>query len=757
MKTLSRLITAILLIGSANHVWAQSSPLVEQGKVIEEETNTPVEGATIVLIPSRQSAITDEQGRFILKANARQSDSFRISVIGYAPRTISYADFKNANSVVSLNRQTAELSAVTISMQAGEQFRPISKTDIKMRGINNSQEVLPIVPGLFIGQHAGGGKAEQIFLRGFDIDHGTDIHLTVDGMPVNMVSHAHGQGYADLHFVIPELVENVQFNKGPYYAEKGNLATTGFVDFRTRNTLSQNMLKLEGGLFNTWRGVGMVDLLSKKMQDKNQHAYIASEYMYTDGYFEHPQHFNRLNVFGKYYGKLNERNTLSFSASTFHSKWKASGQIPERAVNGGLISFFGAIDPNEGGNTSRTNINARLLTSLSNGNYITNQVYYTAYDFELYSNFTFFNIDPVNGDQIKQKEKRNLAGYNGSYTDVRYAGNTKLTTEVGASARFDKTEDSELSRTVNRTEVVERIKLGDIKELNTALYLDETIRFSERFSVNAGVRYDQFNMQYRDELNNDEVSKANAGIWSPKLNFYYYPSSKTEIYLTTGRGFHSNDTRVAVQTNGREVLPAAYGSDLGVVLKPARNLLLNAAVWYLYLEQEFVYVGDEGIVEPSGKTRRLGVDLSVRYQPVRWLFIDMDANYCRGRSIDEPKGADRIPLAPVFTSAGGVTYRNKTGLSAAIRYRYMHDRPANEDNSIIAKGYFINDLVVNYARGSFEFGVSVQNLFDVRWKETQFDTESRLMNEPQPVSEIHFTPGTPFFVKLGVTYHFGRK
>jgi outer membrane receptor protein involved in Fe transport len=209
-----------------------------------------------------------------------------------------------------------------------------------------------------------------------------------------------------------------------------------------------------------------------------------------------------------------------------------------------------------------------------------------------------------------------------------------------------------------------------------------------------------------------------------------------------------------VQTDGIRILPAAYGTDLGVVLKPTSNLLVQAALWYLKSDQEFVYVGDEGVVEPSGKSRRIGADMSVRYQPVKWLFIDMDANYSNGRAIEENKGEDYLPLAPVFTSIGGITYKTEKGLNAALRYRYMGDRPANEDNSVVAKGYFVTDAVVNYTRPKFEVGVSIQNLFDVRWKETQFDTESKLQNETIPVSEIHFTPGTPFFFKTHITFFF---
>lgn len=734
--------------------FSQKSTSIETGSVLDAKTRVPVEGVTINFYPSGQSTATDEQGKFSVKKAAQETESLFVTAIGYESKTISYDDFIRNNETILLDSRVIELNSVTIAMNAGSQYKPISKVDIQMRDISNSQEVLRLVPGLFIGQHAGGGKAEQLFLRGFDIDHGTDINIAVDGIPVNMVSHAHGQGYADLHFLIPELIENVSFKKGPYYAEKGNLATAGFVDFRTKNALTHSMIKLEAGQFNTYRAVGMLDLLNAKAKEKNQSAFIASEYMYTKGYFDNPQNFNRVNVFGKYRGKLGEKNDISVSGSVFSSKWKASGQIPERALQSGLIGYFGAIDPNEGGNTGRINFNTQLQTNLGNGNYLKNQVYYTNYDFELYSNFTFFLNDDINGDEIRQKEKRNMFGYNGSYIHTGFIGNKKFTTEVGVNVRFDKTKDSELSRTKNRTLVTQPIMLGDVKELNTGVWIDETIRLNEKFSVNAGVRYDHFNNSYLDKLQNNTFSKANAGILSPKLNLYYHINSKTQLYFTTGKGFHSNDTRVVVQTGGREVLPAAYGADLGIVLKPTKDLLVQAALWYLKSDQEFVYVGDEGVVEPSGKSRRLGADMSVRYQPVKWLFFDADANYSNGRATEEPKGEDYLPLAPVFTSIGGITYKSSMGLNASLRYRYMGDRPANEDNSVVAKGYFVTDALVYFTKKKYEIGIAIQNLFDVRWKETQFDTESKLQNETIPVSEIHFTPGTPFFFKAHISFFF---
>jgi hypothetical protein len=717
----------------------------QQGVVMSAIGKLPIEGATVNFKPDNLSVTSDELGRFLFLK--KLPDSIIISAIGFETKNISYQDFLKNNDTIFLLRRPVELSSITVSANRPDQFSYISKVDVKMRDVTNSQEVLRLVPGLFIGQHAGGGKAEQLFLRGFDIDHGTDINIAVDGMPVNMVSHAHGQGYADLHFLIPELIENIHFRKGDYDAEKGNLATAGHVEFKTKNFLPANSIKLEAGQFNSYRGVGMFRILEREKQS----AFIASEYMFTNGYFEHDQDFHRLNLFGKFRREIGKRSDLVFSASTFSSKWKASGQIPERALHNGLIGFFGAIDPNEGGNTGRSNLNAEFKTTLNNGDLLKSQAYFTRYDFELYSDFTFFLNDSINGDQVRQKEKRNLLGYNGSYI---HRGNGKFSTEFGVNLRFDKTRDSELSRTKNRVITTDRIKLGDVKEFNQGLWVTETIKWNKKFTITAGLRFDHFSNYYLDKLDQDRLNKISESIISPKLKFYYQLNKKTQFYFTAGKGFHSNDVRVAIQTAGKNILPAAYGADLGMVCKPSKNLLIQSALWYLKLQQEFVYVGDEGVIEPSGRSRRLGVDLSLRYQPVTWLYFDVDANYSLGRAIDEKNGEDYLPLAPVLTSIGGIGYKNKNGLSAGLRYRYMADRPANETNSIVAKGYFVTDAVFNYASKKFEAGISIQNLFNIRWKETQFDTESRLKNETESVSEIHFTPGTPFFLKGHISFFF---
>jgi outer membrane receptor protein involved in Fe transport len=312
-----------------------------------------------------------------------------------------------------------------------------------------------------------------------------------------------------------------------------------------------------------------------------------------------------------------------------------------------------------------------------------------------------------------------------------------------------------LSHTKDRSITLDPYQLGNVNELNAGVYADELIQLTDRFTINAGLRLDYFRNQYEDLLVQPVVKKhASDAIISPKLNFYYTFNPRLQLYLNSGKGFHSNDTRVVVPQGGKQILPGAYGSDLGVIFKPFPKMFINVAAWYLWLQQEFVYVGDAGVIEPSGKSKRQGLDLSVRYQLTKTLYADVDISSAKPRAIGEMEGMNYLPLAPLFTSTGGLSLQMPNGLSGSLRYRYMANRPANEDNSIVAKGYFVGDMQVNYAKKKYNVGLSVQNLLNTKWKETQFDTESRLRNEKVPVEEIHFTPGTPFFARLSLTLFF---
>lgn len=718
---------------------------IQKGKVLDSDGN-PVENAYLVNTNSESHAHTNEFGAFSLDKTV-EGNIIKVTALGYKKSNFT---MMASDNIIVMEDDIFRLNEIVIQPKLSA-MNVISKIDLQTTPVNSSQEILRKVPGLFIGQHAGGGKAEQIFLRGFDIDHGTDIAISVDGMPVNMVSHAHGQGYADLHFVIPETVEKIDFGKGTYYANKGDFATAGYVAFQTKDKIEKSSIGVEVGQFNTFRTVGLFNLLGNQ---KNQSAYIATEYILTDGPFDSPQNFNRINLLGKYSTILSDNSKLSVMGSRFNSKWDASGQIPQRLIDNGTISRFGSVDDTEGGKTSRTNFNVSWSKPIDENTFFKANAFYSNYQFELYSNFTFFLEDPINGDQIKQKEYRDIYGLNAELNRKTKWNDVNVLLQYGVGFRSDATTDSELSHTLNRKTVLENIKLGDIDESNMFSYVNSEFNFG-KLMINPAIRLDYFKFNYQDKLNVNYTNESESKVkFSPKLNFIYSENNNLQFFVKSGIGFHSNDARVVVENNGKEILPTAIGTDIGTIWKPFPRLIVNSALWYLYLEQEFVYVGDAGIVEPSGKSKRMGAELGLRYQLNDWLYFDADANYTYARSIDEPKGENYIPLSPDFTTTGGLSFQKINGFSGGIRYRYLKNRPANEDNSIVAKGYFISDLNVNYQYKNINFGVAVENIFNTEWNETQFATESRLQNEPNSVEEIHFTPGTPFFMKGKITYTF---
>ncbi|MEM9820637.1 MAG: TonB-dependent receptor plug domain-containing protein [Bacteroidota bacterium] len=715
------------------------------GKVVDA-TKSPIVGAYIIHLQSEHHAHSNELGLFILN-DVRPGDTLQIMHIGFENKMVEVKEIDE-----EVNIQLTETIFLLEDVVVGQNVKTtsiISNIDMKTNPVNSSQEILRKVPGLFIGQHAGGGKAEQIFLRGFDIDHGTDVNITVDGLPVNMVSHAHGQGYADMHFIIPEVIDYVDFGKGPYYADKGNFNTAGYVALKTKEKLDNSSIKMEFGRFNTLRAVGAFNVMNT---EKHQ-AYLATEYVLTDGPVESPQNFNRTNFMAKYSGRLSNQDRISVLASHFYSKWDASGQIPQRAVDAGLITRFGAIDDTEGGNTSRTNVALTYSRNIDDATYVSSRFFYSLYDFELYSNFTFFLEDPVNRDQIRQREKRAIYGMESEWNRSIFSDNFTTLLRFGGGIRYDDVNENELSRSKNRQTTIERIQFGEVDESNLYLFTSAELNF-DRLLIQGGVRADHFNYNYVDQLDSAYQTLDDSEIFiSPKLNFIFNANDNLQLFLKSGIGFHSNDTRVVLNGMADDIIPAAYGVDLGTVFKPTPKLIINTALWYLFLEQEFVYVGDAGIVEPSGKSRRLGVDLGLRFQLTKSLFFDSDLTYAHARSIEEPEGADFIPLAPIFTASGGLSFK-KGSFNGGLRYRYMHERPANEDNSIEAEPYFILDLNANYQWKDITIGFAIENLFDAAWNETQFATESRLDFEPDPVTEIHFTPGTPFFIKGQFTYQF---
>ncbi len=726
-----------------------------KGQLTGTDGGNPIIGATVILANTDKGTTTDAIGNFNITGLSQGNYQIVISYLGYEKFQKEISLTNNHQINISLKPSSINLTEVTVSPNKSiTQSESISGVDKLLRPVNTAQDLLRLVPGLFIAQHAGGGKAEQIFLRGFDSDHGTDFNISVDGMPVNMVSHAHGQGYADFHFVIPETVDRLKVYKGPYTARFGDFATSGTGEFFTKNSIDHTEVKAELGMFDTYRALGMFKLLDKQhlFTKEKENAYIAGEYVFTNAYFDQKQKFNRYNLLGKYSGMLNASNYFTFSASTFFAHWDASGQVPQRAIDAGIIDRFGSVDPTEGGQTHRTNINSILTTTTKHNVIIKNQLYYVNYYFNLYSNFTFYLNDSVHGDEINQTDNRHIFGYSGTYQKDYFIAGKTLHTTAGIGTRNDLAQIS--LKPAEKRIVRDTTVSGKVYQQNTNTFLDLTLDINKRFSINAGTRLDYFQFNFTDDKVDSLSGTKSIVRASPKLNFYYAVNEQLQFFLKSGIGFHSNDARAVVINHVDNSLPKAYGGEIGSEFKLGKRILVNAALWGLYLESELVYVGDEATVETNNPTQRIGIDLSIRYQITDKLFADVDLNYNHGRLVGLPEGENFIPLAPRLTSIAGLTYKQDKGINASLRYRYIDSRPANETNSVTAKGYFLLDAVLAYKLSKFEFGLSAENLLNTVWNQAQFDTESRLFNEPAAVSELHFTPGTPFFLKGNIAFHF---
>ncbi|MFV0531074.1 MAG: TonB-dependent receptor [Flavobacteriales bacterium] len=746
MKKIITFVSIFTMIMSVS-ISAQEKELT----VKDAESKFPIAGALIKYNNKNDHTHSLNDGTFKVSIKSFP-DTLIISHEGYDETEWIISNEDEKNNVIFLDHQPLHLSGVIVNHRSF--LKAITKVDLDKFPVNSSQDLLRKVPGLFIAQHAGGGKAEQLFLRGFDADHGTDVSVNVDGMPVNIVSHAHGQGYSDLHFVIPEIINNIDFGKGAYYADRGDFNTAGYVDFKTYNHLENSMVKIEGGSFNTKRFLGMLNILNDK--DGRRNAYLAAEYNYTDGPFEVKQNFNRINIFGKYNQWLTDKDRFSVQFSTFNSAWNASGQIPERAVDQGIIGRFGSIDPTEGGETSRTNVQMNYKRIISPSEQIDAMVWYSKYDFNLFSNFTFYLNDSVNGDEIQQTDGRNIYG-----AEVKHSKNFDLPTgsikwTSGVGFRSDDINTLRLNHVYRRDSLLGKLSDVDGVETNLHAYTGAIWKIG-KWTINPALRLDYFTFNMHDLLNLGQLppgQSSEAVRLSPKLNFSYAQNENIMWFLKTGMGFHSNDMRVVIAKDGAETLPYSIGGDFGVRLHPFKSLIITPTLWGMYLEQEFVYVGDEAVIEPSGETKRLGADLGIRFQPLDNFYLNVDVSYSYARAINEEKGQDYIPLAPVLTSMGSLNWDFLRGFSLGVQYRYLGERPAVEDNSIKTKPYFVNDLILSYNHNTWGINLQINNLFDVEWNEAQFATETQLKNETQSITDLTYTPGSPFGMKMGLYYKF---
>lgn len=749
--------------------FTKAQTAVITGIIKDKETNQPVEEVVVSIEKTNHHTHTNVQGEFSFVDLPAGTYEIDLNKLGYEKKQVVVE--LTANEIKKLSIEFI-FNAKTLSTVSIESDRPVSaassayltQLDFENRPKNSAQDMLRLVPGLFIAQHAGGGKAEQIFIRGFDCDHGTDVATFVDGIPVNMPSHGHGQGYEDLHFLIPETVADMNIFKGPYVPQYGNFATGAAVQFQTKDTLENNLFQVESVYvpeISSLTSNKALTMLQLPFAHSTVQSYVAADILQNRGYFEQDQHFHRFNIFSKTVFTINEKNKVSLTASGFGSSWDASGQIPERAVESGLITRFGSIDNSEGGTTQRNNLNLVYHAELKNGEFET-QVYSSSYRFKLFSNFTFNLDDSLRGDEIEQNDYRIIHGLQTRYKRSNSLGKINSIFTLGTSFRTDEINNA-LWHAMKRERLEVRAN-SFIHERSTGIYINEALRFTDFFRLEIGGRYDYFIFDVEDRLPTDSSHMNYSGynyqaLFSPKLNFIFTVNSHLQFFINSGTGYHSNDARSVVQEEKNHQLPRSWGAEVGSLTHIKKQATLSIALWWLDLENELVYVGDNGTTENKGSSRRTGIDLSLRYQFNSWLYADADLNLSKNIFTDtvfgKKKASDyHIPLAPVITSSGGLTGKFKNGMETTFRYRYMADRPANEANSIIAHGYTIFDASIQYKLKRFKVGLVVENILNAKWNEAQFDTESKLPLENKAVDELHFTPGTPLSAKVLIGYTF---
>ena len=623
----------------------------------------------------------------------------------------------------------------------------VEREQLLLRPRRRPGDLVEAAPGLVSVQHAGGGKANQYFLRGFDIDHGTDLAFIVDGIPINFPTHGHGQGYADLHFLIPELMSKLTVHKGPYHPRFGDFATAGALEFGLANHLPEAQVSVAGGQYGVRRGVGVLPL---HLADSTQ-ALVAAEGYAQDGPFRRPEELGRANLFARLRHELSPTVAATLTTMHYAASWYASGQIPRRAVDAGSMGRFDTLDPTEGGATQRHSDSLRIEAAFDAFDFEA-LLYRVQYDWRLFSNFTFFLDDPTFGDQIEQNDSRTVWGTDMHATNLETFSWGQVRSTLGLQTRNDQIHNGlfhDQARQRLETRVDSRVAQNSL-----GVYLDERIQFFPWLTVHAGGRVDRFDVatdDLREEVPLDERNNglATRTLVSPKASLVLSPLRQVDFFVNFGRGFHSNDGRGATyRTDRASLLVPATGYEVATRIQMPTHLTFTTALFLLDLDSEQVYVGDAGTTEPGAKSRRYGVEFTGTYSPSTWLSLDAAATFNRAKYVSAPSNGGAVPLAPTQTVSAGATLKHPIGTFASVRLRHVGARPANEDETLVARGFSIVSGLVGHRYRNFEAGLSVDNLFDSQWDEVQFATESRLQNEVAPVDEIHFTPGWPFTAML---------
>jgi outer membrane receptor protein involved in Fe transport len=616
-------------------------------------------------------------------------------------------------------------------------------------------EVLEYVPGVIVTQHSGDGKANQFFLRGFNLDHGTDFQTTVAGMPVNLPTHAHGQGYSDLNFMIPELVARVDYKKGPYFAEEGDFSSAGAAHFHYLDRMKENLASATAGGF----GYRRLLFAGSPKTDLGNLLY-ALELVGNDGPWVNPNDFRKGNAVLRY-GHGASDDGYSLTAMHYQGKWNASDQIPQRAVDSGQVSRFGAIDASDGGESQRTSLSYDLRKPALGGQFQMG-AYLIKSRLQLFSNFTFFRDDPVNGDQFEQGDSRKVMGITPNWLWTGRLGDMQSITKFGLQLRRDNIDRVGLYDSVGRQRL-STTREDRVRETGSGVYVENSLQWTEKLRSVAGLRGDYVDADVASSLGANSGSKS-AGVVSPKLNFIFGPWVDTEYFLSMGSGFHSNDARGAViSVDPKTLAPAAQspllarskGAELGARSEWVPNLQSSLALWRLSLASELVFVGDAGTTEASRPSLRHGVEWSNRYRPQPWLLIDADLSASKARFTDEDPVGNLIPGSIERVASLGVTLNELGRWSGTVQMRYFGPRPLIEDGSVYSRSTLLTNLRMAYKFDqNLRLALDVFNLFNRQASDIDYYYASQLRGEAAPVNDVHFHPVEPRSLRLTLAVNF---
>jgi outer membrane receptor protein involved in Fe transport len=709
-------------------------------------------------------------------ANAQQDSVQLPPVVVTAPKPLRRAPARRTvqpqptatQPAASTSTTPAETAAPTAAASEVE----LSRERVNAQPALRPGEVLEATPGLIVTQHSGEGKANQYFLRGFNLDHGTDLAITVDGMPVNMRTHGHGQGYADVNFLIPELVQSMRVRKGPYFTEDGDFASAGALRIDYINTMNPGLWQGTLGMYGYGRALAIKSYPVSGGTPWTGNAtapnpvagnlLIAAEATRYDGPWDVPDRMKKMNGVVRYSSGTAEEG-MTITGMAYKNSWTSTDQIARRAVGDGLISRWGTLDPSDGGNASRYSLSTRV-SGIHTLGFSQLEAYAIRSTLTLYNEFTYFLDDPSDGDQFSQGDKRTVLGFHGSHTFKGRLGVFDSETKVGIQGRSDDI-DVALSKTVRRVFQAE-VRRDKVREDSIGLYAENTTRLTDWLRTIVGVRHDQFSAKVTSDTPANS-GNADASMTSPKVGLVLGPFRNNEIFLNAGYGFHSNDVRgVTISVNPSNTsepadkvpfLVRSKGAEVGWRARPVAGLETSVALFVLDYASELLFVGDAGTTEASRPSRRTGVEWITTYKPTPWLGFELDVAATHARFTDIDPAGDRIPGAPNVVTSFGVTLGEELGWFGAVKMRYFGPRPLIEDNSSRSSSTTLVNARLGYR---FDNGIRVQleafNLFNVKADQSTYFYESRLpkLDRNVGVNDQHFHPVEPLSLRLSIAGRF---